>query len=148
MSHPENALEMLTIPLRVVGQRSDPDGHSEWLVRGVTKNKALNAPGYPQPIPKQPRNAKSYIVKSTAMGEGVFATRNIPRDGLIFAERPLVVISMALGMAPKKLMAPGNESRLADHMRGAMLEQERQLEVALGSMDVELSLKGRPWNSQ
>ena len=66
------------------------------------------------------------------MGEGVFTTRDIPRDGLIFAERPLVVIPMALGMAPKMLMAPGNESRLGDHMRGAMLEQERQLEVALG----------------
>ena len=78
-------LHMFTIPARIVRQSPDPDGHTEWLVRGLTKDKILNGPGYPQPVPKFPGNV---IVKSTpTMGKGVFATRDIPRDGVIFAER-------------------------------------------------------------
>jgi len=135
-SHPANALQIFTIPARVVGQPPDPDGHAEWLVRGLTKNKVLNTPGYPQSVPKHPGDVTSYIVKSMpTLGEGVFATRDISRDGMIFAERPLVVIPMALVATPKSMLAPGNESRLADHTKAVMLEQERQLEVALGRMD-------------
>jgi len=66
---------MATIPTRFVGMPPDPDGHSEWIVRGPTKDKVTNAPGYPQPVPKHPR---SIAVKSTpTMGKGVFATRDI-----------------------------------------------------------------------
>jgi hypothetical protein len=140
MNHPANALQMLTIPARVVGQPPDPDGHSQWLVRGLTKNKVLNIPGYPQPVPKFPGNGKAYIVKSTpTMGKGVFATRDIPRDGMIFAERPLVV--MPRGIAPQAIMAAEGECNLGDYTKMAMLEQERHLEVALGRMEPDSRAK-------
>ena len=121
-------MEILTIPAHVVGRPRDPDGHSEWLVRGLTKKKALNAPEYPQPIPKASGNVKSYIVKSTAtMGKGVFATRDIPMGEIIFAERPLIV-------TPHGVLAPSSEHNLAKYTKMAMLHREQQLEVAVGKM--------------
>ena len=60
---------------------------------------------------------------------------------MIFAERPLVVIPMGLVATPKSMSAPGNESRLTDHVKAVMLEQERQLEVALGRMDADSRAK-------
>jgi len=55
---------MTTIPTQYMdGQPDDPDGYTEWLVKGNTKKKVLNTPGYPQPIPKTPR--LNFIVKAT-----------------------------------------------------------------------------------
>jgi len=140
MSHPANGLQLLTIPARVVGQPPDPDGHSEWLVRGLTKNKVLNLPGYPQPVPKPPGNGKAYIVKSTpTMGKGVFVTRDIPRDGMIFAERPLLIIPC--GMALQEMGAAGSEYNLGDYTKMAILQQERHLEMALGRMEPDSRAK-------
>ena len=126
-------LRMFTIPARIVGQSPDPDGHIEWLVRGLTKDKILNGPGCPQPAPKFPGNV---IVKSTpTMWKGVSATRDIPRDGVIFSERPLLDISR--GMAPKSMMDPKNEYSLADYMKMMMLELEKQLEALVERMEPE-----------
>ena len=96
-NHPANTMLMTTIPTRFDGIPSDPDGHSEWIVHAPTKSKVLNAPGYPQPVPKLPGNVIPYVVKSTpTMGKGVFATRDIPMGGIVFAERPLLVVPSAL----------------------------------------------------
>ena len=124
-----NEVEILTIPAHVIGQPRDPDRHSEWLVRGLMKNKVLNAPGYPHPVPKAPRNVKSCIVKSTAaMGKGVFATRDISMGEIIFAKRPLIVTLYGV-------LAPRNEHSLAKYTKMAMLHREQQLEVAVRKME-------------
>ena len=131
MTGKANEVEILTIPARVVGQPCDPDGHSEWLVRGLMMNIVLNAPGYPQPVTKAPGNVKSYIVKLTAtMGKGVFATRDIPIGEIIFAERPLVV-------TPHGVLVPPCERHVAKCTKMALFHQEKQLEVAVEKMDPE-----------
>ena len=134
MCHLANALQMLTILACIVVKSSDPDGHSQWLMRGLMKNKVLSIPGYPQPVPKPPRNEKAYIVKLTPMmGRDVFTTHNIPRDKIIFAEWPLLI--MPVGIVPQVMVAAGSECNLGDYIKMAMLEQERYLEVALGRME-------------
>lgn len=131
--HADNILIVTTIPSRVVGEPRDLDGHSEWLVYGPTKKKVLNAPGYPQPVPKSLGNVKSYVVKSTpTMGKGVFATCDISMGDIIFAERPLLV-------APRALM-PATDMDLSsysveDYSKIVMYQREKQLEVAVGRMD-------------
>ena len=131
MTGKANEVEILTIPARVVGQPCDPDGHSERLVRGLTKNIVLNEPGFPQPVPNPPGNVKSYIVKSTVtMGKGVFATRDIPIGEIIFAERPLVI-------TPHGVLVPPCEHHVAKYTKMALFHQEKQLEVAVEKMDSE-----------
>lgn len=81
---------------RIPGQPCDPDGYSQWIVNGPTKDKILNAPGYPCPVPK-PRRPNMYVVKSTpGMGMGVFAACDIELGELIFSERPLLVVPRAM----------------------------------------------------
>lgn len=124
---------IVTIPARLVGQPPDPDGHSQWIVNGSTKNKVLNAPGYPQPVPKSP--GKSYEVKSTpTMGQGVFATRDIPMGGIIFAERPLIVSPRALTPFSK---VNHEDYSLADYTKIVMFEREQLLEAAAERMEPE-----------
>ena len=127
---------MTTVPSRGVEEPPDPDGHSEWLVRGPTKQKILTAPGYPQPVPKPPRNTKSHVVKSTpTMGQGVFATRDIPLGEIIFAERPLLV-------SPRSMVnANLSAYNMADYMKIVMFEREQQLEAAVGRMDHDTKAK-------
>jgi hypothetical protein len=124
-----------TVPSRGVGEPADPDGHSEWLVRGSTKQKILNEPGYPQPVPKPPGNIKSHVVKSTpTMGQGVFATRDIPMGEIIFAERPLLVAPRSLVPAKDMYFELGAHN-IADYAKIVMFEREKQLEAAVGRMD-------------
>lgn len=129
-----NQPAIITIPARSAGQPPDPDGHSEWIVNGTTKNKVINAPGYPQPVPKSPKG-KSYEIKSTpTMGKGVFATRDIPMGEIIFAERPLIVSPRAL--KPISKVNP-NDYSLADYTKILMFEREQQLEMAASRMEPE-----------
>jgi len=102
-------------------------------VHGSTKKKILNTPGYPQPVPKPPRNVKSHVVKSTpTMGKGVFATRNIPMGEIIFAERPLLVFPRALIPATHMDLSAFTRE---DYTKIVMFEREQQLEAAVGRMD-------------
>ncbi|KAF9532797.1 hypothetical protein CPB83DRAFT_846383 [Crepidotus variabilis] len=75
-----------------VPQPADDDGTTEWLIRGGrTKSNIFHTPGYPAPVPKA-RLPNMVIVKETAeMGMGLFATCDIKRGELVFAERPLLV---------------------------------------------------------
>jgi len=96
INHSKNLLVITIIPSYVIGEPPVAGGHSEWIVNGPTKSKVFNVPGYPQPVPKPP-GSKSYAVKSTStMGQGVFATRDIPMGEIIFAKRPLLVSPHAL----------------------------------------------------
>jgi len=110
----------------------NPDGHSEWIVHAPTMSKVFNAPGYPQPVPKPIGNIKSYTVKSTpTMGKGVFATRDIPMGGMVFAERPLLVVPTALIASP---VVDIDESSLVEYAKVMMFQQEQRLGVAVGRM--------------
>ena len=81
---------------------------------------------------------KSYVVKSMpTMGKSIFTTHDIPRDEIIFAEQPLLIIPH--GMAMKVMVTPDSEYRLADYMKMEMLQQEWQLEVAIERMEPERS---------
>jgi hypothetical protein len=138
-NHPENTMLMTTIPTRFDGSPPDPDGHSEWIVHALTKSKVLNAPGYPQPVPKVPGNVKSYVVKSTpTMGKGVFATRDIPMGGVIFAERPLLVVPSGLS---ETTMVDVNKYNLADYTNIMLFQREQQLEMAVRRMEPERRAK-------
>ena len=102
---------MTTVPSCGIGEPADPDGHSEWLMRGPRKQKILSKPGYPQRVPNPPGNIKSHVVKSTpTMGQGIFATRDIPMGEIIFAKQPLLVAPHSL--VPKKDIGDG---RTAGH---------------------------------
>ena len=100
-----------TIPPRIVGNPPDPDGNTEWIVLGKTKQRVLDANPAQyrfQPVPKPSGGADNYIVKSTpTMGKGVFATRDIKMGDIIFAERPLVI-------APRVINLPLSEMRRRD----------------------------------
>jgi len=138
-NHPANTMLMTTIPARFDGRPPDPDGHSEWIVHAPTKSKVLNAPGYPQPVPKLPGNVKPYVVKSTpTMGKGVFATRDIPMGGIVFAERPLLVVPSAL---TESTGVDINEYSLADYTKIMLFEKEQKLEVAVGRMQPDRRAK-------
>jgi hypothetical protein len=63
------------------------------------------------------------------MGQGVFATRDIPLGEIIFAERPLLVSPRS--MVNMNLSAYNME----DYMKIVMFEREQQLEAAVGRMD-------------
>ena len=116
----------------------DPDGHSEWIVHGPTKAKVINAPGYPQPVPKPKASygtELAYVIKSTSdMGLGVFATRDIKIDELIFAERPLLVSPRSNVGAPPQLE---EHYELKTQMASVTMEWEKTLEVAVGRMETE-----------
>ena len=139
MKHPKNALVITTIPPRIAGKPPVEGGHSEWiLLNGPTKNKVLNAPGYPQPVPKHP-GSKPYTVKSTpTMGLGVFATRDIPMGQIIFAERPLIV--SPCGLIPIGDINPQDYSR-EDYQKIMLYEGEQLLEVAARRMEPERRAK-------
>ena len=129
----ETRILFTTIPSCPLTGPSDPDGHSEWIVREPTKAKVINAPGYPKPVPKPKGTKPAYIIKPTPdKGLGVFATRNITMGELIFAERPLLAI-------PSAIPSTGNNSMmhhydLKTQMAIMKMEWEKLLEVALGRM--------------
>ena len=135
VDHSAGVLLMTTIPSRTSNGPLDPDGHSEWIVHGPTKAKVLNAPGYPQPVPKPKASngiQPAYIVKSfPGMGLGVFATRDIKMDELIFAERPLLVSPRSsIGVNIPNVEQYDFKTQMAI----LMMEWEKTLEVAVGRM--------------
>jgi hypothetical protein len=132
-NYPVNTRLLATIPMCFDGKPFDPEGHSEWIVHAPTMSKVFNAPGYPQPVPKPTGNVKSYTVKSTlTMGKGVFATRDIPMGGMVFAERPLLVVPTTLTASP---IVDTNDSSLVEYAKVLLFQQEQQLEVAVGRME-------------
>ena len=126
---------MTSIPSKPFTGPLDPDGHSEWIVYGPTKAKVINAPGYPQPVPKPKGTQPAYIIKpSPNMGLGVFATRDIKMGELIFAERPLLVSPRSnIGVNVGSLEQYDWKTQIAI----AMMEWEKTLEIAVGRMEPE-----------
>jgi SET domain len=126
---------MTTIPIKTFTGPLDPDGHSEWIVNGPTKAKVINAPGYPQPVPKPKASygaQPAYVIKPTPdMGLGVFATRDIKMGELIFAERPLLVTPCAI------MGTSENEYNLKTQKAILMMEWEKTLEIAVDRMEAE-----------
>jgi len=131
----ENMFVNLTIPGRNAGAPRDPDGHSEWLLMAkATKDKVLNAPGYPRPIPK-PRRPDMFVVKSTPnIGLGVFATCDISVNELIFSERPLLVQSVPSSMTGN---FPNNFSQASMKQQFSIRWIEMLLQNAVGRMSPE-----------
>lgn len=68
------------------------------------------------------------------MGQGVFATRDIPMGGIIFAERPLIVSPRALTPFSK---VNHEDYSLADYTKIVMFEREQLLEAAAERMEPE-----------
>lgn len=143
--HPEDLLLMTTIPPRTVEGPDDPDGHSEWIVLGPTKAKVVNHPAYPQPVPKRTpvegdSDGPAYEIKDTpdtAMGKGMFATRDIRVGELIFSERPLLVSPRNIGVLGALHIPAEQENDMRTVQAVAMYEWEKQLEVAVGRMTEE-----------
>jgi hypothetical protein len=132
-----------TIPPRIVGQPPDPDGHTEWIVLGETKQRFLGNPArYAfQPVPKPSKEGGAYIIMPTpTMGKGMFATRDIKMGEIIFAERPLFIAPSALYPPSSEMKKRDAELRKYSHEdmeKVFLFERERQREVAMGKMDPE-----------
>ena len=138
-NHPANLVLFTTIPACFTGQPPDPDGHSEWIVCAATNRKVLNAPGYPQPVPRPTANVKSYVIKSTlTMGKGVFATRDIQMGEIIFAERPLLVVPRALRSTTE---VDAIEYSIEDYTKIMLFQREQQLELAVERMEPDRRAK-------
>ncbi|KAF8800126.1 SET domain-containing protein [Phlegmacium glaucopus] len=129
---PDNSISMTTIPIPYMNQPDDPDGYTQWLVKGNTKKKVLNTPGYPRPIPKPPK--LNFIVKATpAMGMGMFATRNISFGELILSERPLLIYPRSINIGYD---APDHYS-IEQFTKVVSMETEKKLERMLSRMNEE-----------
>ena len=133
-----------TIPPRVVGNPPDPDGNTEWIVLGKTKQRVLgtNPAQYQfQPVPKPSGGADNYVIKSTpTMGKGVFATRDIRMGDIIFAERPLVITPHVISPPLSEMMRRDEELSkysVEEMFKVFLFEKELQMEVAVGRMDPE-----------
>ncbi|KAJ3515322.1 hypothetical protein NLJ89_g1833 [Agrocybe chaxingu] len=133
----EGTLAVSTIPEHFEDGPADPDGHTEWIVRGPTLTKTLNLPGFPSPIPK-PRRQNMYIIKpSKGMGLGMFAMCDIKAGDLILSERPLLVYPIAAVQdTPNQrelLRSPTQNTKSASQM----VEYEQLIEVTLERMSDE-----------
>ena len=131
-----------TIPPRIVGNPLDPDGNTEWIVLGKTKQRVLgaNPAQYQfQPVPKPPGGIDNYVVKSTpTMGKGVFAIRDIKMGDIIFAERPLVIAPRVINPPLSEMIRRDEELSkysVEDMFKVFLFEKELQMEVAVGRMD-------------
>jgi len=136
--HTAGVLLMTSIPSKTLVGPRDPDGHSVWMVLGPTKAKVVNSPGFPQPMPKPKASngiEPAYVIKSTPdMGLGVFATRDIKMDELIFAERPLLVSPRSsVGVTVRNL----EQYDVKTQMAIVMMEWEKLLGAAVGRMEPE-----------
>ena len=136
IDHKANTIIMTTIPSKSINGPPDPDGHSEWICHGPTKAKVINSPGYPKPVPKPKASSgtqPAYVVKPiSGMGLGVFATRDIKMDELIFAERPLLVTPRSnVGVSLQDVQHYDEKTQIAI----AMMEWEKTLELAVGRME-------------
>ena len=126
---PDDTVTVTTIPPQYMDKPDDPDGHTEWLVRGNTKKKVLDTPGHPQPIPKSRR--LNFIVKPTAtMGMGMFAIRDIPYGELIFSERPLLIFPRSYNLGYN---VPAHYS--FEQFNKVIRETEKRLEPMVSRMN-------------
>ena len=129
-----SGLLITATPAYVAGSLPDPDGYSQWIVNAQTMKKVLNTPGYPQPVPKF---TQRITVKSTlSMGKGVFATHDI-QPGVIFAERPLLVVSTALLNPPTMDidLSAHKAADLVNFTQTTRIRREQRLESAVGRME-------------
>ena len=139
IDHLSSFLLITTVPSEMFTDQPDPDGRSEWIVHGPTEAKIINTPGFPKPVPK-PKTSNgiqpAYIVKSTPdMGLGVFATRDIKMNELIFAERPLLVSPRNINNYTALNVRHYDFTKT--RMEILLMEWEKMLEVAVGRMEPE-----------
>lgn len=137
----------MTIPPRRPGFPDDPDGHTEVVVPsyGNALQRIRATPGHLKPVPKPPH--KNYIIKKTEdMGLGMFATHNIRKGDLIFAERPLFctpevidnaifdaqrVKSFGIKGADMTSFVWGLSEKRLEHMMSRMSEADREAVMKL-----------------
>jgi len=124
-----------TIPASVAGSVRDPDGYSQWILEAQTMKKVLNTPGYPQPVPKFTQ--KTTVKSTLSMGKGVFATCDIRPGEIVFAERPLLVVSTALVNPPTMDidLSAHKAADLVNFMKVMQVRREQQLDNAVRRME-------------
>ncbi|KDR71704.1 hypothetical protein GALMADRAFT_74705 [Galerina marginata CBS 339.88] len=126
-----------TVPHRPSGFPADPDGYTEWIVLSPTKHKVLEAPGYPQRVPK-PAGPPAYAIRSAPnMGTGLFATKDIKCGELILAERPLLVSPRNIVQRLPCLANLPADCDVSTATAVVSLEFERQLEMSMARMSPE-----------
>ncbi|PPR03555.1 hypothetical protein CVT26_006097 [Gymnopilus dilepis] len=137
LDHDDSTILITTIPSPPDGFDKDPDGHCQWVVRGPTRAKVINTPGYPSPVPK-PEENKVTIMQTQAitqrnMGLGVVATKDIQMGELIFAERPMLMTPRAVVRLASQ---GGPKSRdKKSSLRMALIEWEKLLQEAVDRME-------------
>uniref|UniRef100_A0A8H7Y1I2 SET domain-containing protein n=1 Tax=Psilocybe cubensis TaxID=181762 RepID=A0A8H7Y1I2_PSICU len=130
----KDAIVVTTIPSVIYGDPPDPDGNSEWIVMGPTKQLVLKAPGYPRAVPKT-TGLPAYEVRLTQdMGFGIFATRDIEVGELIFAERPLLVMPVNFKLLAADVPLPDNFEDIHATQMAILLQSEKVIEYAVARM--------------
>ncbi|PPQ68884.1 hypothetical protein CVT25_009007 [Psilocybe cyanescens] len=132
--YPENAVVVTTIPSIIYRDPPDPDGNSEWIVLGPTKQLVFKAPGYPRAVSKA-TGLPTYEVRLTQdMGFGMFATRDIKVGELIFAERPLLVMPANFRLLAADVPLPRNVEDIHATQMAILMQSEKTLEYAVDRM--------------
>lgn len=77
-----------------------PDGWTECFITARAKALLLAQPGWPAPLPALPSPPLHVVRTKPERGLALYATRAIPRGALIFAERPLLLVTMGMPKPP------------------------------------------------
>lgn len=126
-------LTITTVPPRT--RNVDPAGHTEFFyLSKETRSKIFNYPGFPQPV-NTPGIPKYEVREAPGKGRGVYATCDMHPGDLIWAERPLIVITMS--PIPPKGLSMGNH-HTEDQVHAMKLHAaERTLEAIVNRLSPE-----------
>ncbi|KAL1686709.1 hypothetical protein GGG16DRAFT_117637 [Schizophyllum commune] len=106
------------------------DSWTEAIVDGVTKTEIFTQPGFPRPVERPTIPAHRIAPAGNGKGLGVFATRDIKPGELIIAERPLLVVPIAV---PSVENIPAYFS-MEQVVQARLAEWEKALDILVGRM--------------
>ncbi|KAF4612727.1 hypothetical protein D9613_011818 [Agrocybe pediades] len=136
VDYDSNQTVVTTIPPRDYDMPPDPDGHSAWIVRGTTKAKILNRPGYPKAVPK-PSGPPAYEVRATPdMGMGALLVA--PRDIGMMADSSKFKLREKYSPDEfRQIMMMECEKLLENVVQGYMQPEHREAFLALANSHQE-----------
>ena len=115
-----------------------PDGCTVWLVYEPTLKKIFGPSPSVTPIPTPKRPERAFEVRpSSDKGLGIFATRDIEAEELIFSERPLLVAPSTNAGITVAVTSQVKDVDAETQIKIAKAEWEKRLHQALDSMHPE-----------
>lgn len=109
-----------------------PEGWTECIfIGGAAKRSILTTPNFPSPLIKPPKTRHRIV--ATANGFGMFATRDLKMNDLIFTERPLLIAPRGPPMG--STVPPGTS--MEQKLQVMLIEYENILREAYKRMQSE-----------